>query len=363
MAVRGFDGLEHHGTSNARLLASGWNQIDGLGTIISTNKRTGTYAFKCNGSGGFVRNYNDIDPGETIVGLATGWYFGSLPDPIGHWVLAQFRNTSSRAHISVQPTALGRLAIILGGKDALGAGGTQIGVSADALQVGVFYHIETEFKLHATDGYVKIRVNGREFYELTGVPTNGALAGPDDIGAFAFGSFNSASASGFDVNLAPTWDDCAWWDSEVDAHHDGSFIGQHGVYYLPAIADGTYEEFLLSAGVDSFALVDEIEPDEDATYVFSDTVNQRVAFPCQAPPANVEDIECLQIVARAKKTETGDADLSLGVITLGAVEDQVVDYALSTNYFSYYGLYPVNPETAAPWNPAAMPEAFVERIL
>lgn len=360
MAVRGFEGLEHYGTV-AQLLEAGWTEIDTFGALSTAHVRTGTYSYSNVSGSGFVRNYNDIDPAETVVGLAIAWYFASMPNPMGNWVLTQFRNTSGRAHISVAPNELGRLVVLLGGRDALSAPTTQIGVSSEFLSVGQFYHIETEFKLHATTGHVKIRVNGRVFYELLNVNTIGASSGPADIGAFAFGSFDGSDFHGF--GITPFWDDCAWWDSEVDGHHDGSFIGQHGVYYLPPIADGTYEEFLLSAGIDSFALVDEIAPDDDATYVFSDAADQRVSLTCTAPLANVDDIECLQVIARAKKTASGDADLSVGVRTAGGTEDLVTSFALTTGYFTYGGLYPVNPQTAGQWSPAAMPQLYLKRSL
>lgn len=356
MAVRGYDGVEHHGTSTSRMAQAGWIQI-GDGSIISSDKRTGTYAWQfSNGGGGFRRNYEGMSATCSKAGLAMGWRFPSFDNPGNHCIM-QWRNSSNRAHISLQVNGLGRIMVMRGGRDALSAPSTQIGISTKALVPNTWNHIEAEVLLHASAGHVKIRVNGKEFYYLEGVNTIGAISGNGFHAAFAFGSFDSSASSGAYADAK--WDDCAWWDDEVDAHHDGSFIGQHGVTYLPANLDGTYEEWTPSSGVDSFAMVDDIEPDEDSTYISSDTIGQRAAFGCATPPANVEDIECLAVVARVKKTDTGDADISLGVITLGATEDSLTQFAVTSDYHTYYGLYPINPETAAAWNPVAMPEVLV----
>lgn len=365
MAVRGFEGFEHYGSGATAIAALGSSghfvAVDSLGSFITTNKRTGTYAFQMSSTGltGFIGNYLGIDPAETKGGLAMGWYFPTFGAP-GNYCIMQFRNSSSRAHISLQVNALGRIVVMRGGRDALSAASTQIGISSEALQPGTFYHIETEIYLDGTVGYVKIRVNGREFYYLENVNTIGAISGDSFLAAFAWGNFDTSSGNGYGSCVI---DDVAWWDSEVDTHHDGSFIGQHGVYWLGPISDGAHEEFLLTTGTDSFALLDELPPNGDTDYVWSDTIGQRLALVCDALPANVEDIECVMVMARLRKVDNGDCDAQLGVRTLGAVESYEADFTTTPTYLNYYAIFPTNPETVAPWNPAAMPQVLIERTL
>lgn len=355
MSVRGYDGLEHHGTTVNNMLTAGWTAV-ATGSIISSDKRTGTYCFQFSvGTSGFLRNYDNIAPDCRKAGFAIAWK--TAHGAPGNFVITQYRNSSGRALISLQIDALGRILVIRGGLDALSAAGTQIGASTDTLEPNTWNHIESEVYINDTTGYVKIRVNGKDFYELLNVDTNGPVSGDDVIRQFGFGCFDTSASSG--VYASAMWDDSAWWDDEVDTHHDGSFIGQHGVTYLPALADGAYEEWTPSSGADSAAMVDEISPDEDSTYVVSDTFEQRASFDCAVPPANVDDIECLMVVVRAKKTDSGDADIAMGVITQGAVESDGDAVAVTNDYYTRYTLFPSNPETSGQWNPAAMPEAKV----
>lgn len=366
MTIRWYDGFEHYGDDETLMLEAGW--ASGAPVIQSTVKATGTYAIRMPTLGG-IRRITLFDAAQTIGGCALRLHMQNLPDTTGPWNVMQFRNSANRAHISIQVDPVGRIVVVRGGEDALSADGTEIGTSVRAMQVGAFNHIECKVKIHATEGYVKVRVNGQDedngWINLEDIDTEGAFSGDEFISILAFGQFDSSEADpwGASNNNRPFLDDIVCWDAEISDNHDGDFIGLHGVYYQPADADGTYEVWQLSTGTDTFALVDEVEPDEDTTYIFSDAAAQKSSVNVADLPANVSEIKCVAALARARKTDSGTCDISLGVRTTGGTEDYGDDgsFPITDSYYTYQTLFEINPQTAAPWTTGALPQVLVER--
>ena len=102
-------------------------------------------------------------------------------------------------------------------------------------------------------------------------------------------------------------------------------------------------------------MVDEVGPDEDATYNESDgTAGHRDSF----ETAGVSSVTVLSVgvLTRARKTSTGAATLLLGIAE-GGTEEQSAAKALTEDYLTMVEFFDVNPDTLAAWTPAEVTAA------
>ena len=205
----------------------------------------------------------------------------------------------------------------------------QYGIPGDTVKA-----TSTETIPQSTEVFVEVRVtlgdgtSGAVSFYMNGVLSNTVTAidtcystGRTTIQSVVFGDGQATA----DVLLA------GWKYGDIIIHTGSSPIGDVGVYYLPADADGADSDFTPSAG-DNFECVDEIGPDEDTTYNESDgTVGHRDSF----ETAGVSGIAVLSVgvLARARKTDTAAATLLLGAVH-GASEDQSSAKALAEAYLT-----------------------------
>jgi len=144
-----------------------------------------------------------------------------------------------------------------------------------------------------------------------------------------------------------------WKYGDFIVHTAAAGIGDPGVFYLPADADGADADFTPSAGA-NWQCVDEIGPDEDTTYNESDgTAGHRDSF----ETAGVSGMAVLSVgvLVRARKTDTGVATLLLGAID-GASEDQSAPKGLSAAYQTFLEFFDDAPAGGA-WNAAKVTAA------
>ena len=232
--------------------------------------------------------------------------------------------------------------VSLGNNEVAWRYGTTTVLSADVLPAANT-HVEIAIGL-ATDatGWVRIYYNGAEVASVDNVRTASATASIDRV---VFAS----------VSLARDWrfTDFVW-------HTNAGPIGDCGVFYRPANADGASSDFTPSAGADNYAMVDEIGPDEDTTYNESDgTAGHRDAFEQAGVASNLVVLAVAPMI-RARKTDTGAGTIKVGLEHDGD-EVESAAKALSESYLTFMKIFEDCPDETG-WTPTQVgdTELFVE---
>lgn len=360
--IRGWEGFETYGVGGEAFLPSfGWSFNSWVITNTANRVRTGTFAARHALLGGSGIPLGSI---STHAGCGQGFYMNSMPSKAGSFNLVSFCNASARSCVNLGVNSIGQIIAFGGGRDALSTPAVvTLGDSgALLLRTGTYNHIECWVYIDSTNGTVQVRVNGRVWINLTGINTARAIAGAQTIAQVRFGNFDSGQADDFGSDQ-PYVDDLFWGDDFNDGKHTGGFVGMHGAYYLPVNLDGAHETWLLSAGIDSFALLNELVPDEDSKYIYADTVGLVTSCKTILLPANVTDIASLAPFCRSRKTDTGVSDVALGTRSIGTTELYQPDFPLTGTYQAFMKPVAINPETGIAWNPLQLPEVMVKRTL
>lgn len=136
--------------------------------------------------------------------------------------------------------------------------GTQLAVTTNnAFTVNTWYHIELQVYCHTTNGIVDLRINGETVASATDVNT--ATGGP---------TLNYSelilSATG-NVLYAPYIDDVYVCDGAGSTNN--TFLGECKVVTLRPTSDAAPNDGTPSTGNDHYALLDEVKPDYDTSYI------------------------------------------------------------------------------------------------
>ena len=186
-----------------------------------------------------------------------------------------------------------------------------VATSTAALPLDSWTHIEVRVIFHGSSGSVKIWINGVLDSDTTGIDTINA-------------GTSCTKVVLFQNNFDP---DYKYGDFII--HNDSAPLGDAGVYYLPASADGVDTNFTPSAG-DNYQCVDEIGTDEDTTYNESDgTAGHRDSL-ANAGISGITPISVGALV-RARKTAGGAATLLPGIVHSGS-ETQGAARTLGEDY-------------------------------
>jgi hypothetical protein len=308
----------------------------------------------------------------TTVGFMAAWYMGALPTvPCGGaglggaFVLQSFRNLSNRALINIQVGTTGRIEIWGGGLDASTTPGqAMLARSTKEIAPGTYNHIETKVFVDAVTGTVEVRVNGHEFVSYTG-NTARQISGAATISQVFAGLTDGSTPPSF-VGLWYTDDWAVWNDEATDAQGNAAlitdFIGQYGVYTLPPIADSTPEQWSTTSGTDSFEMVNEIPPNDDTDFLFASVSGKKTALEMAPLPVTITDVAFICPTMRSRKSDNGDCDITVGVISgVTESEDTAID-AITTGYQYYTHVWEQDPNSVGdPWNPAALPAMQINR--
>ena len=138
----------------------------------------------------------------------------------------------------------------------------------------------------------------------------------------------------------------------------GGYLGDCRVEWLAPNADTAVEEWSLSTGVDSYALVDEVPPNT-TDYLYTDTDAQETELEL----ADWDDTDktplCVTAWARAYEDAATAESLRIGVDSGGV--DDITEYIMTDNWLYYSHFMNENPDGPAPWDNAAI-DALKHRI-
>lgn len=328
-----------------------WTSAPTAPTINTTNPRfTGANAWTVGNPniGGVDTFRQGLGAGAddvVIVGFAVR-YEGALSgdNTGGKGLIVLYGDTFVTQHITMGVAADGSIVVRRGA-----ATGTSLGASAaGVIALNVWNYIELKVKLHDTTGTVDVHVNGASVISATGLDTkNGGTAAVFDTVEFGGGGV-SATTRMRDIYIC----------NEVGSVNN-NFRGDCRVSVVLPDADSTPEEFTLSTGTNSSALIDETTPNGDTDYIESDIDGEITRVGLSALADTTHTIFGLQTVLYAKKDDAGAKSVRVGLFSDASTQN-LPDHVLGTSYATLLDISELDPDGSIPWTPTQLNAAFVQ---
>jgi hypothetical protein len=280
-----------------------------------------------------------ILPGtRTTVGMGGRLFLANIPtetdrEPPFH----QYRNASNGNLVTIVVSTTGSIQVMRGTSS-----GTLIAESAqDVIPAQSWRHIESEVFFSATDGTVKVWVEGQLVIDEDTLNTSAAGLPCAQV---AWG--NEEDNVGGETNVYMK--DIFLRDDQGTVNN--SQIGPCTVYYRPPSSDIS-SGWTPSSGTSDYELLDESPPD-DAGYISADDSPPAPSIMGMDDlPADVVAIRGIISVARALKTDSGDGNLQVSLSPNGVDWDTGADNAVSTTESYYHDVSELSPATGVAWTP------------
>lgn len=218
-------------------------------------------------------------------------------------------------------------------------GGTQLDIATSVFIANSWNYVELKITFGTgTSGAYAAKVNGIQVFAATGVNTC-------DLGN------NSINSTTWNIGSnASKIDDLILMDGSGPTMND--FIGDHKVELLrPQAGNGSNVGLTPSSGTDHGAMVDDVGPNDDTDYNFGTTAGLKDTY-------NMENltttgvVKAVQIVTRAKKTDTPTKAFA-PVMRLGGVDyDIATTRALGTSYGFFTHILETRPSDSGAWTVA-----------
>jgi hypothetical protein len=151
--------------------------------------------------------------------------------------------------------------------------GTKIGEESGAsVPANAWHQIEVDVTIDNSVGAVLVKVDNQTVLNLTGQDTQYTANAYCNKIRFGYGT---GTEGDWDANTA-RWSDIIIMDTT--GSYCNALLGPRIVQVCVPTADGSYKQWDRSAGSDNYANVDEVPPDDDTTYNYTETVGEIDTF-------------------------------------------------------------------------------------
>jgi hypothetical protein len=212
-------------------------------------------------------------------------------------------------------------------------GSTLLAATTDGIQQATWTWISVKYVCHPSTGTVEVKMNNSTVLTFTGNTQNGAVTQvhrPVIRTGLAITDFyvdNLVVATGLTTDdLLP---ECRIFGAVVPTSNDS-------IAFTP------------NAGT-NWSNVNEIPPNDDTSYNYSNTVGATDVFVC-APPTLTGVVYAVKVNFRARKDDAGVRELA-SVIKPGTTVHQGSAIEITSNYFNRGYMWQTNPDTGVGWNP------------
>lgn len=320
MSIFFFDSMAHY-TTNAELLTK-WDANFGSAPVASSGA-FGYYGVRPNNDAmALMVNF----PSVTTLELSA--YFIAKAQ-FGQWI--EFWNGSNiqlRFHIFSD----GHMNAVRGTSPDLGSS------AAAAISFGVQHHLHIKIVFSQTVGTIDVKIDGVNILSLSGQDTSAeAVADCTQLRLFGGGSSNVA--------------DCIWSHVAL-GNAAGDITGRPRVQAVFPDGAGNYSQWNRLSGAANYEMVDEQFPDEDTTYVYESTVNDRDSYLYSNFLATTDTVLAVAVVPRARTDDAASRSIKTFVRAAGADHDHPDTVAVPGSYGYLQQIYQVNPATGLAWTPA-----------
>lgn len=211
---------------------------------------------------------------------------------------------------------------------------TVLGTSVNSIASSSDDYLEFKITHHASNGIIEVKRNGNAFWTLSS--QNTAVSGSANSSSVLVGGY-AALIGGSALNVENHYLRGIVSDFyllDTTGSFANTFIGDIEVEPLSPTADGTYEEWTLSAGSDAFDLVDDAANaiDGDTTHISSGTLDQRATFVTSNSSAPTGgSVVAVVITCYCKKTD-GGSNLVAGMARLSGTDSVGTNFDVPGTY-------------------------------
>lgn len=205
-----------------------------------------------------------------------------------------------------------------------------------------------EFKINFTSGEFELRREGSMLLSGThGSPPGGTCGNI----AFANSGVSTTGRTNFWIK------DLVIWDNSGTENND--FVGPVAVFRLPLNEDVS-SGWSRTSGSSDYQLLDEIPPN-DADYIYApdDPLPAPSIMGFDSLPDYIVGVRAIMTLVRAWKTDGGDANLQVSLISNGD-EDAGADRNISTTPTYWWDISEISPDTTDPWTPLEVNDALIK---
>lgn len=324
------DGFDQYGEDETNMLDGIYAQTHS--SLSTAQVATGTHSILISGKSGLsaFQGLRKVLPTSTDkMGAMARFYFSSLPTSVsGCCIFSFLTDDPARSQVCCFVDANGALRFYRG-NDTVGnthtADGTLIAQTDPIIVASAWNHVEVQIYIHDTLGWIRVAVNGVHRYQATSLDTK-------------FNSTNIHSVAQYRPFLddgSPTFymDDYILYDFEGDPlvdtdfcpSYDGSgvatgYIGELQGMWCTMTADTAEDDWVPSTGSDSYAMVDEVGPD-DADYILSTTAADLTEMEIADLPEEITYIRGVDLWGRLSKSDAGAVMITQGMRSNAEVFD------------------------------------------
>ncbi len=205
-----------------------------------------------------------------------------------------------------------------------------------------WYHIEAKFVQASGSSAIEVRVEGLPVLVLTGK----TLANTNQFASVGVLNQNGPSTVFWYVKDYIVWD--------TNGTYNVDFLGTCLVTNLSTTSDNVLN-WTPSAGTTGWDILDNIPPD-DSKYISASTAKIGTPYVGNLSdlPADVTSVKALITYVRAAKTDGGDGSLQNGIVTGPGTVVNGANRPITIAQTYWRDVFEVNPDTSAPWLPAAV---------
>jgi hypothetical protein len=327
-------------------------KYDDVGTSQSISTGTGRFGTAClRCTDGTGRVNKGVVPGDPAAGAFVTMALRYVPSTPGNVAFANLWYAAlDRGHVVFVRNTDGSISAWLMAANELPlqvttvVGGSLLGTTAAGLvPAGIYTSVECYVLVHPSAGVVQVRVEGALVLNLTGITTRNASAGVNTWTSWWIGHGISAGNGVVDIDDLMLYDDFDNGDGVTD------FLGDKIGECVFVTGAGTTSAYTRNTGATNAECVDDAIPDDDTTYVASDTVAQTDTYAHGALTRIVDGIVCVQVGICAKKPSAGTRAIA-GVVRSGGTDyPSGTDLYLSTAYQIRVDPRPLDPDTGIAW--------------
>ncbi len=322
------DGMDSHGVTAK--LADTYNTVTAGVTYLSSGGRFGGGAIEVNGTlVKFAKTFTPIVDLYVSFGLNIEFFNG------GNSVI-EYSHIGGATGVRADST--GNWELVVGA----------VGVASFPISAGVYHSVAMHFRVHGVSGKWTVNVDGIQVVDFSG----------DTLGVGSADTINGVSFSaGFGAGADPKylWDDIIINDGIGSAPFNGLLIKRR-IDTLRPNAAGDKTDFTLfpNTGEANWQDVDEVSPDDDATYVEDDVVNDEDLYNFEPMGFTPDTIDGLVVKTRAKNPDGGSKDLKHLIKSNLTTEAGASILGLTNEYQIHQTLIQNDPDIAAAWTKTAV---------
>jgi len=343
MSIQFMDNFQFYGTSTSNMLDGlPWSAVIGSLTTDPDPNASGN-VLRLSSS---ANNSNTTDTRLSLpsvtdkVGCGMRFYMGSLPSSSGvRPVVLGYRDLSNSKIYDWIIETNGSLSLYEGS-------GTLIATTTNPVMAPrSWFHYEFYVDLGA--GTYEARIEGVTVLSGSGLTS---LQNVYLVGMSPRQNLNSNTSSQDYIKDFILWD--------ASGSNNNTFLGPVAVFLLKVNSDVS-SGWTRSTGITDYQLLDETAPD-DADYISANSTPPAASImTLEDLGSEIVGVRGLQMMARAKKSDGGDATLQLSMLS-GAAEDLGATHAVTTGYKYWWDISELDPDTGSLWDPLAVNDAMIK---